>query len=86
MQSKCELEVVMLSDNMVAQSATLIFSRVDSRLFLDWLYPELVASLHKALPKISSSKVHNFNIAQNEMGVNLTFAVSYDFEKDVSPR
>lgn len=84
MVSTCELMVLMLSDTLIAESVTLSLPNLDSDLFLNLLYDRLVASLLKIVPKSSVSNIHIFNLVTSSFGLNISLAVSYDYEKDVS--
>lgn len=84
MVSTCELMVLMLSDTLIAESVTLSLPNLDNDLFLNLLYDRLVASLLKIVPKSSVSNIHIFNLVNSSFGLNISLAVSYDYEKDVS--
>lgn len=79
----CELTVLMLSDNLVSDSVTLSLSNVDSNIFLDYLYPDFTQLLLNILPKSQMSNIHIFNLANTSFGLNISLAISYDYEKDL---
>ena len=82
--TQCELIAVMLTDNLIAQSATLNFQNINVSLFLDSMHNQLVSFLlNKIHSKIKTAKVHIFNIVNTESGANVSLSVSYEYEKDI---
>ena len=50
MKTTCELNVLMLSDNLIAESVTLSFSNMDTVTFLDFLYQNFTNTLFTIMP------------------------------------
>lgn len=83
MVTQCELLVLMLSDSLISDSVSLSLPNLDTDIFLNYLYDKLVSSLLKILTKSSVSNIHIFNLVNStSAGLNLSLAVSYDYEKD----
>jgi len=55
--STCELLVLMLSDNLIAESVIISLPNLDTNIFLNYLYDKLVASLLKIMPKSSQVQI-----------------------------
>jgi hypothetical protein len=81
----CELNVLMLTDNMIHESVTLHMHNIEMSMFLDNLFENFTYSILKSLPsaKFTMSNIHIFNLVDNSDGFNLTLAVSYDFKNDM---
>ena len=79
----CHLTVLMLSDNLISESVTISLANIHSNTFLDMLYLNFTQTLLKMLPNSQMSNIHLFNLVNSSFGLNVSLAVSYDYEKDV---
>ena len=60
MMTTCELNVLMLSDNLIAESVTLSFANMDTVTFLDFLYQNITNTLFTIMPNFKQVLFNDF--------------------------